>query len=292
MRKTLLYAMAIVMIFAFACQKKDIETREYTANDYSVVEILTENGNITSDMESGDISIDFTRICDDPELIEIGEYISGDTLRIVVEIPEDHPEYSCDVDVTLPDDIQVGFLTFNGNITAVGHQVLTLLEAHNGNINVTNTAGTAVVGSLSGDINIENHNGYLEAEASDGTIDMKNTQGTADIESTSGDLLVDNHSGDITGQASNGVVDADVDMPKTDGTCVFSNDNGPVTVAVETDVNALVTLTATAGSINVDASFGMTDENPAESIFQGTLGDGSGTINLTSNSGDVRLNAR
>jgi hypothetical protein len=121
---------------------------------------------------------------------------------------------------------------------------------------------------------------------------MKNTQGSAEIESTSGDLLVSNHVGNITGNVNNGSVDADVDMPKSNGECVFENTSGTVTVAVETDVGAEVYLQTNAGNLSVDAAFGIADENPAPNTFEGTMGDGSGNISLTSSSGDVGLDAR
>ncbi|MBN2380465.1 DUF4097 family beta strand repeat protein [candidate division WOR-3 bacterium] len=294
MKKTLSLAIAALVVLGLSCEKEEAEeTRDYNAADYHKVTISTENGDVTADVEAGqDITVTFTKTGEDLREIDITEDVDGVNLTITVEMPETTIGYSCDVDITLPEDIEIDLKTFNGGVTVVGHQEGIRLFSSNGNINATNTGGDANLYTLNGDINIEDHVGDIDATTNNGTIDMKNTQGSAEIETTSGDLLVSNHAGDITGSANNGSVDADVDMPKNNGECVFENTSGTVKVAVETDVNADVYLQTNAGDLSVDAAFGMTDENPSANTFEGTMGDGSGNISLTSSSGDVSLDAR
>lgn len=297
MKKALSFVMAsifVLVLSSLACGKEEaIETWNYDAADYQKVKIVCDNGDISADVEAGqDITVTFTKNGEDLSLIDIADDVDGATLTITVDVPQTPLGYSCDVDLTLPEDIEIELTTSNGNVNVVDHQNGITLHSANGNVNATNTAGAAALSTDNGDINIEGHVGDIDAMTKNGSVDMKNTQGSAEIESSSGDLLVSNHVGDITGTATNGVVDADVDMPKTNGECVFENTSGSVTVAVETDVGAEVYLETTAGTVSVDPSFGMTDENPDANIFEGTMGDGSGNISLTSTSDDVTLDAR
>lgn len=243
---------------------------EYTfpSKPYARVEVITENGEISSSSHQRDsIEIDLrlwaTGMDEDDAREHIDDIqlaITEDTvlakLSIVIEIPATTLRgYGCDVDLYLPEGVFVDLNTTNGNIDATGHQAGIDVHTSNEQIKITNTAGDADLNTSNGNINVERH------------------------------------AGNIRGGTSNGDVDAQVVMPKSDGFCEFISSNGKVTLAVPDTVGATLTLKTSMGKIIVDPQLPVqVDSDPSEDSYQSFMGDGSGTIYLKSSNGDVSLN--
>ncbi|MBD3287023.1 hypothetical protein GF338_11885 [candidate division WOR-3 bacterium] len=177
MKKTLVLTAVVLIILGLSgmvCEKQEAEeTREYTAADYHKVTISCDNGEITADAEAGeDIIVKFTKKGEDLSEIKITEDVDGVNLTITIDVPVTPLGYSCDVDLTLPEDIEVVLETLNGNVTVLGHQNSITLHSTSGNINATNISGEADLSSENGDINIEDHIGDIDAMTNNGSVDI------------------------------------------------------------------------------------------------------------------------
>ncbi|MBN2379874.1 DUF4097 family beta strand repeat protein [candidate division WOR-3 bacterium] len=269
MKRILVLTSAVLIATALSCYDGNVETqteyREYDATLFSKVEIHTENGDITTSV-SADSMISLTligwasgitdRVARD-HISEIEVSVVQDTtdsiLKVYVTMPHNVTyNIGCNAELELPESLYVNLETSNGNIEADGHQVGMCLHTSNGDINT------------------------------------EDTRSDAEIETSNGSLEVKLHTGNIRGETSNGSVTADVVMPDSNGTCIFSSSNGNITVAVPDSVSAEVRLKTSNGGITIEG-LELGDFNPDDDIFESTLGDGSGEINLETSNGHVRL---
>jgi hypothetical protein len=93
MKKVLLFAIAVLAVLGLsglACEKEEAEEiRDYNAADYHKVTIITDNGDVSADVEAGqDITVTFTKTGEDLGEIDITEDSDGVNLTITVEMPE------------------------------------------------------------------------------------------------------------------------------------------------------------------------------------------------------------
>ncbi len=269
MKKILVFAslalLALVGCFMNYTHREDqTATETYKASLYTKVILETENGKIEATAVPGDSSIKvvltrwatgFSKSDALEHLTDIKVNVDEDTtskvLRIVVSIP-DLTAYSlgCDAVITLPESLYVDLETSNGKITAGGHK-----------------------------------NG-LKLRTSNGAIELSQTAGDASLETSNGAIYVYTHTGNIEGETSNGAIDADVIMPVADGICKFSSSNGAIELAVPDSVGATIWLETSNGSITI-SGFELGDHNPDNNIFESTIGDESGTIDLRTSNGAV-----
>ncbi|MBN2379873.1 DUF4097 family beta strand repeat protein [candidate division WOR-3 bacterium] len=277
MKKIGLFVIASVAVFLPAClpdvydkdyrDEKAYDNQEYSfaALPYTVVEIMTENGEITSTVsESDSIAVTLHLSAsgyseDDAEehLANIDVNIDTDTvsgrLSVRVYIPQDYKrDYGCDVTLKVPDSVFVDLETSNGKIEANGHR-----------------------------------NG-LNILTSNGEIEISSTAGDADLETSNGEIDVDRHEGKIEGQTSNGSVTADVIMPINDGYCRFESSNGKIALAVPDSTGAEVTLRTSVGNVDV-IGLNVNISSQGDGYLEGSMGTGTGTIYLKTSVGDVTL---
>jgi len=277
MRKIGLIALTGLMVALMACLPDvydknyyketayDNQDYNYESYPYTDVEILTENGEITSSVvESDSIAVSlrlsvsgYSDADAEEHLAEIDVNIDADSaagkLSIRIYMPDDYRRsYGCDVTIEIPDSLFVDFETSNGRIEAEGHRNGLVLLTSNGGIEIANTAGEA------------------------------------DLETSNGEIDVDEHDGRIEGETSNGAITADLIMPVNDGYCRFESSNGRIRLAVPDSTGAEVTLRTSLGSIDViGLNINITSQD--SNHLEGNMGSGTGTIYLKTSNGDVVL---
>jgi len=267
-KKIVFLTLAALVAASIGCfygkEASETATVDYAAALYDRVEIETENGEITSSVNSDSlITITLTKWVTSPSakahLDDIEVHVTKDTtgrvLRIFIDIPDvTVRNYGCDADIELPESLYVDLVTSNGKMKAAGHQ-----------------------------------NG-LRLVTSNGMIEIAKTAGDAELETSNGAIAVDRHSGDITGETANGEVTAGVIMPVKDGTCRFISSNGAITVAVPDSVSATIRIETSNGDISVDPDLPTQgDYNSDDDIYESKMGDESGEIDLETSNGDVTL---
>ncbi|NLI97491.1 DUF4097 domain-containing protein [bacterium] len=251
--------------YAFKEYEKDTES--YKASNYSQLQIETENGEIESTVVQGDTVIKvtlerwatgITSVDAKNHLPDVVVHVTEDTtakiLRIYVDIPQiTGRSYGCNATISLPESLYVDYETSNGKITVEGNQNGLLLSTSNGEINTNNTSGKA------------------------------------DLSTSNGPITIDNHKGDAKGVTSNGEIYARVTMPKTDGSCNLKTSNGKLTLFIPDSVGAAIRMQTSNGDLSVDSDLHVQVTKMEDNLFEGTMGDGSGNIELESSNGNVSL---
>ncbi|MBN2379875.1 DUF4097 family beta strand repeat protein [candidate division WOR-3 bacterium] len=294
----------IGLVFSSCAVHKQTEVveRSFDAELYNKIKIETENGQIISTAQSKEpvISVKLTKRATGHtfqdarvNLGRIGIKVREDTtdsiLRITVQMTARLMDAGCDVELSLPESLQVELATSNGSITAQGHQAGMRLNSSNGDISVSKTQGKSSVKTSNGAVTVNSHEGELFCRTSNGEIKLSRTVGDADIKTTNGKIVVEGHSGDIVAETLNGKIDASVVMPVEKGKCRFTSSNGAVYVAVKDSVSANVTLITSNGKIDIDPEFQLSNVDSQDNLFKARLGEGSGSIYLKTSNGKVSL---
>lgn len=298
------FGAVLVAFFAGCALHRQTETdqRSFDAALYNRVKIETQNGEVVSARSSDEttISVHFTKWATGHTLqeaklnigkidIKVKEDTTDSVLRITVKAPTNSILCGCDVELSLPESLYVELTTSNGKITAQGHQAGLRLKSSNGDIDVGKTGGKLNARTSNGRISVATHLGDLYCKTSNGEIELTRTVGDADLVTSNGQISVGGHSGNIKGETKNGKIDASVVMPVEDGICRFTTSNGAIRVAVKDSVSASITLKTSFGKINVDPDFQFSNVDIRQRQFKGKLGEGSGTIRLTTSNGKVSL---
>lgn len=269
MKKILVIASIAVLAFAgcfvnYTHREDQTGTETYKASLFTKVILETQNGQIEATAVQGDsnIKVELTRWATGLSQSDAVEHLSDVTvsvnedttagvLSIIVNMPT-ITTYSlgCDAVITLPESLYVNLETSNGKIVTNGHK-----------------------------------NG-LKLNTSNGAIELSNTAGDANLETSNGAIYVYNHTGNIEGETSNAAIGADVIMPVTDGVCKLSSSNGAIELSVPDSVGAKIWIETSNGTITL-SGFELDDSNPDNNIFESTMGDESGTIDLRTSNGAV-----
>jgi len=247
--------------------KKTEETTHQSFSTASYQRVVVENTNgwiKTSVSEDNDISVTFTRWANHPagKKVDLGEIevkvkenTADNTLEITIELPAKHANnvsFGCDIEIKLPENLYVDLSTVNGAISATGHQAGCMLETSNGGIEILETSGE------------------LEFTTSNGAV------------------KIENHSGNVSGATSNGVITAEVKMPVESGVCKLETVNGTLSVSVPRTTGAECTMSTVVGAIIIDGEKTQVIAGGPH-VVKKTLGDGSGTIELSTVNGVISL---
>ncbi len=146
--------------------------------------------------------------------------------------------------------------------------------------------------SVSGDITLDRVAGSVDAKTVSGNLDARDLDGEIAFNSLSGDLtLAGGTVGQLEARTASGRVTADIDLRDGAGLRV-STVSGDVAVRVPTSCSARVELRSTSGRLcsSFDGMGATSTTRP--SVMSATLGSGSGSLSLTSMTGDVSLLAR
>ncbi|NLI98223.1 hypothetical protein GX441_06140 [bacterium] len=273
MFKTKALAMTAILV-PFLLFAADLKTSTYSSDDFKRVELETFNGSISATVtDDEDITIKYsigtgvlpeemdnalgalTKLASelggiDDLNVEVQKDKEAGILKIKVDQDENESITGCNVEISVPEDIYLKLSTDNGWITVDG---------------------------LKKGFDISSINGYL---------DIKNTSGNARFEATNGYVKID-HKGNITGNATNGYVSGKVVMADHNGACKISSVNNNIDIEVPSTVGARVSLSTVHGTTAISGFDVETKEIDGDIVR--TIGDGSGTIDLSTVNGDVEL---
>jgi hypothetical protein len=146
--------------------------------------------------------------------------------------------------------------------------------------------------SVSGDITLDRVAGNVDAKTVSGNLEARDLDGEIAFNSVSGDLtLAGGAVGHLDARTVSGRVTADIELRDGGGVRV-STISGDVAVRVPNSLSARVQLRSTSGRLS--SSFDGMDGSQARrpSVLSATLGSGSGSLSVTSMTGNVTLLAR
>lgn len=168
----------------------------------------------------------------------------------------------------------------------------TQLGVVNASATVSGMSAKTTAKTVSGDIALDQVSGTVDAKTVSGSLDARNLDAAIVFSSVTGGLTV--AGGTVTqldARTVSGPVTADIDLRDGAGLRV-STVSGDVTVRVPATCSAQVQLRSGSGRLN--SSFGSPSTAPGarSSVLNATLGSGSGSLSVTTRTGDVSLLAR
>lgn len=120
-----------------------------------------------------------------------------------------------------------------------------------------------------------------------GNVSILNINNTTKATITNGTLEAWDIRGNVDGDVTNGTINARVYLP-ANGSCVLGTLNGTVAVLVPRSTSAAVTANTTNGTVSV-SNLPLVLSSSSRTSISGTLGDGKGTIRLSTLNGTVQL---
>lgn len=154
---------------------------------------------------------------------------------------------------------------------------------------VAGIEGNSKVKSVSGDVTLDGLTGTVDAHTVSGALEAQLLSGRLSFVTVSGDLTVAEATSErLEGKTVSGDLFADVDLTG-DGRLSFSSVSGDVTVRLGGSTGARIDVSTTSG--NTTSGFGelRRENKPGKRSAQGTIGDGSGRVEVRTVSGDVHL---
>lgn len=245
------------------------------------------------ELESGNGFTQFTVVMPRNMRNRGGDRDDGSDLEIIVPAGSDVQFSGVNVDVDIA-DIQGGarITTVNGGITASGLREFIQLHTVNGSINSQNSEGR---------IEIETVNGEVTDRGSQGRISLRAVNGEIDIDSRAEEVQLTVVNGEINASLSsaqslefsgvNGSIDIrlrEVLRPRVRGSSV----SGEISLGLDAGVDARFNLQSNVGR-RIENE--LSDDEPQRPQFgpgrslRFMTGEGSGTVDITTVSGEIRL---
>ena len=263
MKKQLLIAGLTLVLIAIglsgclAGQHTDYFDGEYEANENTVLQVTTFNGQIeiyTWDNDNVSLNaIKRSRISRE-ELDNVDINVDESDNQIEIEVlykGQRTTQPSVDMNVKVPSYVTVD-----------------TVKTSNGAIIIEDAKGNITADSSNGAITIENVDGYVAATTSNGRVEVTGTTGIKDLHS------------------SNGEINAEIyDFQEN---IVISTSNGGITVYINPSLNADVKMETSNGHITMsDITLNLTINE--EKLKEGTLGDGGNEISIQTSNGNIQL---
>ncbi len=189
---------------------------------------------------------------------------------------------------------------------SVPHSVAVDIRTDAGDVSVIGAIGSSKVSVISGDVVIENSKGSLELGLTGGDLTMKNSDfSSLSVSNKSGDLRLESVTGVINLRSSSGDVviseaggkSLSVETISGDLTIAYANGmkgnaslrtvNGEISVALPEDADCRIKLSAIQGEVT--SKLVLQDEARAKGSLTGRLGEGFGSLDVSTVNGDISL---
>jgi DUF4097 and DUF4098 domain-containing protein YvlB len=189
---------------------------------------------------------------------------------------------------------------------SVPHGVAVDIRTEAGDVSVNGAIGNSKVSVTSGDVVIENSKGSLELGLTSGDLTMKNSDfSSLSVSNKSGDLRLESVTGIINLRSSSGDVviseaggkSLSVETISGDLTIAYANGmkgnaslrtvNGEISVALPEDADCRIKLSAIQGEVT--SKLVLQDEARAKGSLTGRLGEGFGSLDVSTVNGDINL---
>lgn len=194
-----------------------------------------------------------------------------------------------DYRIAVPSGISVRIDTVSGDITAEDVDGDCALSTISGDVEACRIGGNLRLRTKSGDLTVEGAQGIVSCGALSGDISIEDAFGPVECDSKSGDITVEDvhYSAKITSISG----DLEVHMAKaaTDAPLEIElrSISGDVELSTPADSGYHLEVKTTSGDIQCDAL--LAAERRSRTQLIGTVGDGSGNVQVATVSGDVEI---
>ncbi|MCW5946869.1 MAG: DUF4097 family beta strand repeat protein [Fimbriimonadales bacterium] len=196
-----------------------------------------------------------------------------------------------DLELYLPEGVSLDVRAECGDIDIDGTKGPIRITTIKGDISVKEVAGSVEINSASADVSLAKvENGSVEIEVKQGDISLANVAGTIKIRSASGDVKGKEISGrSLSVETVDGEVDIDF-SEALDGALSIRTVSGDVLIDLAGGSNCRVALSSLSGSARCD--FELEDEKRTKERITGRIGNGDGTLDVSTVKGQVSLSLR
>lgn len=197
----------------------------------------------------------------------------GDTVRVNVSPP--------------PGGIVIGETAYVTLRISLPPQVTSDVQVESGNITVREVQGTGVLASNSGTIDAQNTQGDLTFKTDSGNISASGHKGTLHTASESGTITAHGASDVVLDiQSGSGRVEFEGSLnPSSDHAIV--SDSGEISLQLPADSKLRLNASTSSGELKTDFNLGSAIQDEKRLI--GVINDGSATLSVTSQSGNIEI---
>jgi len=156
-------------------------------------------------------------------------------------------------------------------------------------------AGDVSVDGVAGPVNVETDTGDIEATSVAGELTTLSDTGDQTIDGVAGRLHATADTGDVTatgasrlGDIETDTGDVEVSATRAGGNASVSADTGDVSLSFDEPLDADVVVSVDSGDIVVE-NLGDIGRTETESDFEATVGDGTNSLSVSTDTGDVTL---
>ena len=241
--------------------------------------------------------------------------VDGDETQIEVKIDNDHDSWwggssqgsdltvqlpatsqlevkgvSTDVDVQgMESDVEIGVVS--GDVSLEGGEGRITVQSVSGDVDVRDVAGRLRIGTVSGDVDTHGTRGEAKYTSVSGSVLIRDGGDDMSVETVSGDIEVTN---EVVSSVAGHSVSGDIEVTSNDteaGDIEFDSVSGSIRLRLGGDINARFDIETGSGTIRNRLS----DDEPKVSKYVGdeslrfTMGNGDGSVVLSTRSGDITL---
>ncbi len=161
------------------------------------------------------------------------------------------------------------------------------LESRSGNLSACQMKGATELSTVSGDIYGSGLEGSAVVESKSGNVVLEQVFNTLAARSTSGDLTISNFKGNTASlEAVSGNISASEFGPIV-GAANLRSVSGDISLTLTEGSDCMVALSSVSGEFNLDAN--ATDVVRSGQRVTGKIGDGRGTLDLSTVSGNIEV---
>ncbi len=120
-----------------------------------------------------------------------------------------------------------------------------------------------------------------------GNVDVEAIDNTVSVDHANGNVSLANVVGSATVKVINGFIDGDVTLPR-DGAIEMGTSNGNIDLAIPTSTSATLSASVINGLIRA-SNLTLQEQSDSPRSLDGTLGEGEGTIELTTLNGNISV---
>jgi hypothetical protein len=248
---------------------------------YSLVAVMRVGDERVEDWAETDSPFTFTQ-----EMTDEGEY------KATVKADSGHPEFmNADLDVVaeVPAALEVSVRVKEGDASVANLQAKARVNGQAGKVTVRDCSGGAEVSTTVGDVEVTNVKGGVTANASSGDVFLERVEGDAVARAMGGMVTARITSSDkVAATTMSGDLDVRVSSPFSGNMEVRSMD-GDIAVAIPARSNCRVRTATNTGAISCTLPLRQVER--AGPNVSGQLGAGEGRVEVTNNSGDIRVGA-
>jgi DUF4097 and DUF4098 domain-containing protein YvlB len=195
-----------------------------------------------------------------------------------------------DVNVVMRRGKSGWFRSWNGNQeirVSVPQRFEIKVKTGGGDVDLTNTTGSASLRTSGGDIVAKNVTGNVEADTSGGNISIDTVRGEVDADTSGGNVRLARVDGKMRGNTSGG--DVEVDLVGANRGIVASTSGGSIRLTLPRGTNANLEATTSGGGFTSDLPVSTTSFR--EGHVKGTLNGGGPSIDANTSGGDISVRA-